>query len=122
MGDMRMQDFFIALRTDIWEVRLGKYLVSAQSTEMDAIRIAQAIAREVATRGFRPSCWWAIGMVNSERSRSRCNEEREQRARRGLTAPSSQIRRGMAFALLRRPWALHRRRLRCSGQHSCASS
>ena len=48
-----MPDFFIALRADVWEVRLGKYLVSAQSTEMDAIRIAQAIAREVAARGSR---------------------------------------------------------------------
>jgi hypothetical protein len=49
-----MQDFFITLRADVWEVRLGKYLLSAQSTEMDAIRIAPAIARDVATRGSRP--------------------------------------------------------------------
>ncbi len=48
-----MQDFFIALRADVWEVRLGKYLISAQSTQLDAIRIAQVIARDVAARGSR---------------------------------------------------------------------
>ena len=48
-----MQDFFIALRADVWEVRLGKYLVSAQSTRQDAIWSVQAIARDVATRGSR---------------------------------------------------------------------
>jgi len=49
-----MPDFLIALRADVWEARLGKYLASAQSTQMDAIRIAQAIARDVAARGCRP--------------------------------------------------------------------
>ena len=50
-GTCTMHDFFIAPRADVWEVRLGKYLVSAQSTQLDAIQIAQAIARDVATRG-----------------------------------------------------------------------
>ena len=45
-----MQDFFIALRADVWEVRLGKYLVSAQPTRQDAIQSAQAIARDVVIR------------------------------------------------------------------------
>jgi len=119
---MRMQDFFIALRADVWEVRLGKYLVSAQSTRQDAIWSAQAIARDVATAAPDRGCWWAIGLVNSERFRSICNEAVEPAARQGSTALSSQVRRGMAFALFRRLWALHQRQLRCSGRHSYASS
>src|ERR1051326_553524 len=49
---MPIQELFIRLEEDdSWGVRLGKYLLSTQDTQMLALAFAETVARDAATRG-----------------------------------------------------------------------
>ena len=47
---MRIQSLFISPKDDLWEVRLGQYLLSTKDTQMLAIAFAEAVARDAAAR------------------------------------------------------------------------
>ena len=48
-----MQELFVYLEADVWAVRLGKYLLGTRPTQMEALELARAIAREIADRGVQ---------------------------------------------------------------------
>ena len=50
---MPIQSLFINPENDIWEVRLGQYLLSTKDTQMLAIAFAETVARDAAARGVQ---------------------------------------------------------------------
>ena len=51
---MPVQELFIGLEEDdSWGVRLGKYLLSAQATQMLALAFAENVARDAAAHGVQ---------------------------------------------------------------------
>jgi hypothetical protein len=50
---MPIQGLFINLKNNVWEVRLGQYLLSTKDTQMLAIAFAEAVARDAAARGVQ---------------------------------------------------------------------
>src|SRR5690349_4430794 len=50
---MPTQELFVLPEGDIWEVRLGKYLLSTRATQAEALEVARVIARDIAERGVK---------------------------------------------------------------------
>jgi len=50
---MPIQSLFINPKHEVWEVRLGQYLLTTKDTQMLAIAFAEAVARDAAARGVQ---------------------------------------------------------------------
>ena len=50
---MPIQALFINATKDVWEVRVGQYLLSTKDTQLLAIAFAEAVARDAAVRGVQ---------------------------------------------------------------------
>src|SRR5689334_8763144 len=63
---MPIQELFIGLEEDdSWGVRLGRYLVSTQDTQMLALAFAESVARDAAVRGVQTRLF--VGDQHGER-------------------------------------------------------